>query len=85
MAGGGGDSRVTWVPGQGSSSPATPCLLADLLHPPLCGTAGKTFGQLAELEAGIQEQLDSGTAADPEYWQVSRRRQAGVKHCLQSV
>lgn len=29
-----------------------------------------------ELEAGIQEQLDSGTAADPEYWQAVLKRLA---------
>ena len=32
--------------------------------------AGKPYRELCELESGIQEQLDSGTAADPEYWQV---------------
>lgn len=37
---------------------------------PLVHFAGKSFRELAELEAGIQEQLDSGAAADPEYWQV---------------
>lgn len=37
---------------------------------------GKRHAELLELEAGIQEQLDSGTAADPEYWQAVLKRLA---------
>lgn len=38
--------------------------------------AGKTHRELLELEGGIQAQLDSGTAADPEYWQAVLKRLA---------
>ncbi|KAI7846452.1 hypothetical protein COHA_000063 [Chlorella ohadii] len=38
--------------------------------------AGKPYRELCELESGIQEQLDSGTAADPEYWQAVLKRLA---------
>ncbi|PRW50888.1 cactin isoform A [Chlorella sorokiniana] len=38
--------------------------------------AGKPYRELLELESGIQEQLDSGTAADPEYWQAVLKRLA---------
>lgn len=41
-----------------------------------CRTAGKTHRELLELEGGIQAQLDSGTAADPEYWQAVLKRLA---------
>lgn len=36
--------------------------------------AGKTQTELATLEAGIHDQLDSGEAADPEYWSAVLRR-----------
>ena len=38
---------------------------------------GKPYRELCELESGIQEQLDSGTAADPEYWQVGAAQLLG--------
>ena len=36
--------------------------------------AGKAYRELVALEEGIQEQLDSGAAADPEYWQAVLKR-----------
>lgn len=36
--------------------------------------AGKSFADLATLERGIHEQLDSGDAADPDYWAAVLRR-----------
>ena len=36
--------------------------------------AGKTCSQLSNLEHEIQQQLDSGEAADPEYWSAVLRR-----------
>ncbi len=36
--------------------------------------AGKSLGELATLEGGIHEQLDSGEAADPEYWAAVLKR-----------
>lgn len=36
--------------------------------------AGKRHSELVALEAGINEQLDSGEAADPEYWAAVLRR-----------
>ena len=62
---------------------APPCALHpstfDLLIPasasaPAPCSAGKSHRELAELESGIQEQLDSGAAADPEYWQAVLKR-----------
>jgi hypothetical protein len=64
--------------------PASLCIvacLALLCLPLVAGPtgAGKTHSELAELEGGIQEQLDSGAAADPEYWQAVLRRLALAK------
>ncbi len=36
--------------------------------------AGKSLGELSTLEGGIHEQLDSGEAADPEYWAAVLKR-----------
>ena len=38
-----------------------------------CG-AGKRYKELVDLEEGIQDTLDSGTAADPEYWAAVQKR-----------
>ncbi len=36
--------------------------------------AGKRYDELVSLEEGIQDTLDSGTAADPEYWAAVLKR-----------
>ena len=36
--------------------------------------AGKRYAELVEVEEGIQERLDSGDAADPEYWAALLQR-----------
>eukprot|EP00884_Botryococcus_braunii_P020423 jgi/Botrbrau1/7064/Bobra.0165s0087.1 len=38
--------------------------------------AGKTVGQLCDMEEGIKIQLQTGAVADPEYWQAVLRRLA---------
>ena len=43
---------------------------------PCAPRPGKTHAELVELEGGIQEQLDSGAAADPEYWSAVLARLA---------
>lgn len=60
-------------------APSQPALISirhATKHP--SGCAGKPYRELCELESGIQEQLDSGTAADPEYWQVGAGRSRGL-------
>jgi len=57
--------------GEQSLAQSLPTIACPAAHPP---PAGKTHRELVELESGIQEQLDSGTAADPEYWQAVLKR-----------
>ena len=58
---------AVWLPRCRSfRSPAPPCTA------PV--PAGKAYRELVALEEGIQEQLDSGAAADPEYWQAVLKR-----------
>lgn len=52
------------------SMPARPSCSSASSFTPTPASVGKPYRELCELEGGIQEQLDSGTAADPEYWQV---------------
>jgi len=44
--------------------------------------AGKTNRELLELEDDINQQLDDGEAADPEYWTAVLRRLQIAKVCL---